>query len=189
MRAFVALVPPPAVAEHLHEFLAPRREAGGLRWSDPGHVHITLAFLPELAERDLDDVGERLGQACARRVPVDLHLSGGGAFPDAALAKVLWAGVTGQAAALQELTRVARGCRTAASVAGTRVGGGPFRPHVTLARLGHPADVTRWLRILDTYEGPSWRADDVVLVRSRLGQGRAGHALHEALESYPLSAA
>ena len=58
---FVALVPPEEAVEHLDEFLDRRREAGSFRWARPEQFHVTLAFLAEVADRQLDDLLERLG--------------------------------------------------------------------------------------------------------------------------------
>ncbi|HRL12297.1 MAG TPA: RNA 2',3'-cyclic phosphodiesterase, partial [Aggregatilineales bacterium] len=93
MRLFAALTPPAEALEHLDEFLEPRRAAGELRWVQADQVHVTLAFYESVPERKLDDLVERLARAAARRTAFETALTGGGAFPDVARAKVLWAGL------------------------------------------------------------------------------------------------
>jgi len=184
MRMFIALPLPDAVKDDLAEFLEPRQEAGSdLRWSLPEQRHLTLAFLPEVADRNLDELSERLARATSRRKPLALRLAGAGAFPNAGQAKVLWAGVEHDG---EELMRLAGGVRAAGAKSGTEVGGGRFHPHLTLARLAQPADVTRWLGVLDPYVGPSWQATEVALIASYLGQGRNGRSRHEVHEIFPL---
>ena len=92
MRLFAAVVPPDEVLEDLDEFLAPRRAAADFRWSVPDQWHLTLAFMPAVADRHLDDLVERLARAGRRRTPFGLRVAGGGAFPNPARARVLWAG-------------------------------------------------------------------------------------------------
>ena len=65
------------------------------------------------------------------------------------------------------------------SRAGARVDGQRFHPHVTLARLGRPANVTSWVRLLDAYDGPRWHVDEVALVASHLGEGPRRRPRHE----------
>jgi len=184
MRMFIALPLPEAVMDHLSEFLEPRQEAGSpLRWSLPEQWHLTLAFLPEVADRQVDELLERLARAASRRKPLDLRLAGAGAFPNPGQAKVLWAGVEHDG---EELMRLAGGVRAAGSKSGIDVGGGRFHAHLTLARLSVGADVTRWLRVLDEYAGPPWQASEVQLIASYLGQGRHGTARHEVREIFTL---
>ncbi|HEY0772871.1 MAG TPA: RNA 2',3'-cyclic phosphodiesterase, partial [Nocardioidaceae bacterium] len=110
MRMFVALVPPETALEDLGEFLAPRQEAGGgFRWTAPEQWHVTLAFMPQVVDRSLDDLLARLERAAARRTPFTLSVAGGGAFPNAGRAKVLFAGLDVSDA--EELRRLATGAR------------------------------------------------------------------------------
>jgi 2'-5' RNA ligase len=143
MRMFAAVVPPPEALEHLDEFLDVRREAGDFRWVQAEQVHVTLAFLAEVPERKLDDLVERLGRAAARRTSFETRIAGGGAFPNAARAKVVWAGLELDDLGRTELERLATGCRAAATRAGIEVDGARFRPHLTVARTRQPHDVTR----------------------------------------------
>jgi 2'-5' RNA ligase len=187
MRMFIALLLPEAVKADLAEYLEPRQEAGpDLRWTVPEQWHLTLAFLPEVTDRHADELVERCERAALRRRSLDLRLSGAGAFPHPGHAKVLWAGVEH---AGEELMRLAGGVRAAGSKSGIEVGGGKFHPHLTLARLAAPADVTRWLRVLDPYAGPSWQAHEVALIASHLGQGRGGRARHEVRQTFSLGPA
>ena len=180
----VAMPLPDAVKEHLAEFLEPRREAGpDLRWSTPEQWHVTLAFLADVADRNTDELLERLQRAASRRKPLILRMAGAGAFPNAGHAKVLYAGIEHDG---EELMRLAGGVRAAGAKSGIVVGGGRFHPHLTLARLGRPADVTRWLRVLEPYAGPSWQAREVALIESHLGQGPNGRARHEVRETFEL---
>ena len=183
MRLFVAVVPPPEVVEHLEEFLAPRREHGDLRWSPPDQAHVTLAFLPDVADHLLDGLADRLAAAAVRRRPVGAGIRGGGTFPDVARAKVLWAGVDTDA---EELSRMSVGARNAAVASGTEVDGARFRPHVTLARRNRPTDLTRWVRLLETYAGPRWTVEELTLVASHLGEGPRNRARHEVLGTFAL---
>lgn len=186
MRMFAALVPPDEAIEDLDAFLAPRREAAAFRWTLPEQMHVTLAFLAEVPDRKLDDLVERLARAARRRTPFPARVAGGGAFPNAARARVLWAGLELDEAGRTELTRMATGARAAAARAGIEVDGQRFRPHVTLARLGRPAEVSRWVRLLDGYAGPPWTADRLDLVASYLGEGPRKRPRYETVESFPL---
>jgi 2'-5' RNA ligase len=187
MRMFAALRPPPDAVEHLDAFLEVRRAEAGFRWSPPEQFHVTLAFLAEVPDRALDNLVERLARAAARRTAFDTAIAGGGAFPNAARARVIWAGLDLDGVGTTELGRMATGARAAANRAGVAVDGQRFRGHVTVARLSHPQDVTSWVRLLDTYRGPTWRTDRVALVASYLGEGPRGRPRYETVEEFALS--
>lgn len=97
MRAFIALIPPEEVIEQLTTFLEPRRDAlaghGQWRWTRPEHLHLTLAFLPELEEWREEQLLEDGAEWAGRSSPMPLQLRGAGAFPDPGSARVLWAAV------------------------------------------------------------------------------------------------
>ena len=184
-RMFVAAVPPDDVLEDLEEFLSVRRDADrSLRWTLPEQWHLTLAFLPAVPSRSLDDLVDRLARAAGRRAPMATSLVGGGAFPNPVRARVLWAGV--EVDDRVGLDRLATGCRAAATKAGVEVPGERFKPHVTLARAGRPFEATRWLRVLEAYRGPRFTLDTVSLVASYLGEGVRGRPRYEVVEQFTL---
>jgi 2'-5' RNA ligase len=187
MRLFVAIVLPPAVAAELAAQAAPLRSAWpGLRWASPDAWHLTLAFLGEVPEEVLPGLAERLKRAAGRHPAQDLAVRGGGAFPGAARARVVWAGIEADRAALRKL---------AASVAaGARRAGAPppdegrrYRPHVTLARLRDPADVRPLAAELAGLSGTGWTAADIHLIRSHPpGAAPGSRPRYQALASCPL---
>jgi RNA 2',3'-cyclic 3'-phosphodiesterase len=171
MRLFVALAPPPAVVADLDAACAPFRPAhDDLRWTSTRAWHTTLAFLGEVGEASLDRLLPRLERGARRHGALRLSLRGAGAFPSPRRANVLWTGLSGDRKALGDLaatvTAAARRAGTAPPDAGRR-----FRPHLTLARCRVPVNVARIVADLEGYEGPSWRAEEIYLIRSRLGGG------------------
>ncbi|GAA4686225.1 RNA 2',3'-cyclic phosphodiesterase [Nocardioides nanhaiensis] len=185
-RLFVALRPPEEAAQHLDDFLEVRRAAAPFRWTPADQLHLTLAFCPQVPDHLLDDLLERLAVAASRRRPPDLAVAGGGAFPDPDRGRVLWAGLRTDPGGEAELAALATGARNAAVAAGVVVDGQRFRPHLTVARCGRPTQLTSWVRLLDAYDGPAWRAEHLELVASHLGEGPRRRPRHEVLAELPL---
>lgn len=188
MRMFVALTPSEQAVSDLDDFLSVRREAAPFRWAAAEQFHVTLAFLADVPDRKLDDLVERLGRAAHRRTRFDARIAGGGAFPNPARARVVWAGLEVDEPGRVELGRMATGARAAASKAGVEVDGQRFHPHLTVARLGRPQEVSNWVRLLDAYRGPAWPADQVELIASHLGEGPRRRPRYELVGSFPLAA-
>ena len=183
MRLFVAVVPPDAALAELEGAIAPLREAAPeLRWTGPASWHLTLAFLGEVREEVLPDLQARLERAARRHPPQRLAIAGGGAFPSARRAQVLWAGFSADDRALAALAdSVAAGAR--------RAGAPPpgqhrkFRAHLTLARCRAPADVSKLSLSLAGFAGTGWTATSIDLIRSELSSGRPRY---EDLAAWPL---
>lgn len=173
MRVFASVVPPQEVLADLVDFLAPRREAGPeLRWTPAELWHVTLAFMAQVPSEGVDELLEAVAEASARHTPMELGIAGAGAFPHAADARVTWMGVAGTPAALDSLTALSRAVRSACNRAGAAPAGGPFTPHLTVARSRQPFEATRWLRVLGGYAGPAWTAREVTVFASSRGEGR-----------------
>ena len=180
MRLFVALTPPGEVVEELCAGTAAlRRLAPGLRWTRPEQWHVTLAFLGEVGDDVVDELTRRLSRAAARHPPLSLVLGGGGRFGH----QVLWTPVQGDRDGLR---RLADSVRAAARRSRLRVEQRPYRPHLTLARAGASADLRPLVERLASGPGLPWVATRLFLVRSRLGAGPDGSALHEQIAGWPL---
>jgi 2'-5' RNA ligase len=187
---FTAVVPPEDVREGIEEFLGPRRDGAGpdsgLRWTRAETWHVTLSFMGDVPERSLDDLRERLARAGRRRTSFEIALAGGGAFPNVARARVLYAAVEAGDEAREELRRLATGARAAAAKSGASVDGATFRPHVTLARMRRPQEATRWVRVLSAYRSRTFLVDRFELVQSYLGEGPGNRPRYETVETFPL---
>lgn len=181
MRLFVALTPPGEVVEELRASTAALHElAPDLRWTRPEHWHVTLAFLGAVDDDVVDELARRLNRAAARYPPLSLSLSGGGRFGH----QVLWTRVHGDRDGLRRLAgsvqAAARRCRLPMEQR-------PYRPHLTLARAGAATDLRPLVDRLARWQGQQWVATRLYLIRSRLGAGPNGSALHEPIGDWPLA--
>jgi 2'-5' RNA ligase len=185
MRMFVGVTPSPAAVEDLDAFLDVRRGAAGFRWTSSEQWHLTLAFMADVRERNLEVLADRLATVAHKRCSFSARIVGGGAFPHVGKAKVLWGGVAASEPA--ELDRLVAGSRAAAVQAGVTVDGRRFRAHLTLARMGRPVEASNWVRLLDAYRGPEWQVDHIALIESHLGEGPRGRPRYEVSGSVPLA--
>jgi len=184
MRLFIALAPPACVVADLEAACAPLRGGrGDLRWTSTEAWHVTLAFLGEVGEASLARLVPRMERAARRHAAFGLSFSGAGAFPSAARANVLWSGLAGDRRALGYLA-------ASVTAGASRAGAAPpdagrrFSPHLTLARCRAPVNVEQIVTELAGYAGPSWVAEEMHLIRSRLN----GQPRFETLGTYKLRA-
>jgi 2'-5' RNA ligase len=184
MRLFVAIVPPPQALDELAAVVQPLRVAAPeLRWSGRESWHLTLAFLGEVDERLVAELSIRLERAAGRHQQQRLSIAGGGAFPSAGRARVVWAGISGDGRALEALAAsVAAGARRAGAPPPDE--GRKYHPHLTLARCRQPGDVRSLTSELAQASGPDWTADAIHLICSHL---TGSSPRYEQIGSWPLT--
>jgi len=170
VRVFVAVEPG---AELLQKFgdllgrLSPK--APSAKWVDPEGLHITLAFLGDIAEERVPLVIAAAESAAALHRPLTLQIAKGGTFGAGRRPRVLWLGVGGE---VDELSGVRRDLEQALAMStGYVPEEGRFEPHLTIARSrdprGDPALETCVQAIGDTDFG-ELHVDQIVVVRSDL---------------------
>lgn len=101
-----------------------------------GNLHLTLAFLGNVASQNTDSVRSAMEAAALGFQSLSLGFGAGGTFPTYGVPRVAWAGVTGD---LEPLREVQRAISKAMRGIGVRIDQRPFSPHVTLARIGRQA--------------------------------------------------
>ena len=112
-----------------------------VRFLSDDSLHMTVCFLGYV---DRDRVPEfvRAMEACSRVSPIDTRLTTLGAFSSARRARVVVAELDDPGGRLAAL---ARAVALGAEKLGVPLEERTFRPHVTLARIKRPADVSDWL--------------------------------------------
>ncbi|MET9553385.1 RNA 2',3'-cyclic phosphodiesterase [Streptomyces sp. NPDC006645] len=166
MRLFAAVLPPVHAADELAAAVEQRLRglpgADELRWTGLDGWHFTLAFMGEVDERLVPELGERLERAARRTGAFTLRLRGGGHFGG----RALWAGAAGGIAELRRLAERADAAarRTGLPMEEHRT----YRPHLTLARTRTDTDLRPYAAALDGFEGSPWEVGELALVRSRL---------------------
>ena len=102
-RAFIAVGVPPEIAGALWEEGRAAKGAGGVRWTRPESIHLTLKFLGGIPAEKGGAVIDALGRAVEGIAPFDLEVRGLGAFPNDRAPRVVWAGLIGKLDALMGL--------------------------------------------------------------------------------------
>lgn len=186
-RVFVAVRPPAEVIAALEALVAPRRDSDArLSWVDPAQWHITTLFIGALPDHCRDDLQDVLADIAGRTAPFEIVCGGAGTFPNPFQARLLYLGVRMGG---RELAQLSRTCRGAANHLGATPDGSRFVPHLSLARTRTKFDATKWLRVLDSFGDHAWRAHELELIESHLGQGIGGGARHELVDTFSLAGA
>jgi 2'-5' RNA ligase len=169
MRSFIAIEVPDEVKAVLVETQQRLRQSGvEASWPRPEAMHLTLKFLGEVAEEQVQPILAALLQAAQGSGPLTLQAVGVGTFPNARNARVVWVGLSGDVEALNRLQAaiedslvrlgMARDDRT-------------FTPHLTLGRIKAIRSRDRWVQALDEHKTlalPPFTVTAVHLMKSEL---------------------
>jgi len=138
MRAFIALELSPQLREGLAGLMKDLKGPRGIKgkWVPPENIHLTIRFLGEISQEQVEAVGNLLEEGARGRGVFTLSLVGLGAFPNTFRPRVLWVGVKKGTEPLERLhNRLEEGL--------FRLGFPPddkaFKPHLTLARFKNPS--------------------------------------------------
>lgn len=143
MRTFVAIPLPPPVQhtiqqqqQQLESVLATARLSRTVRWTPPTAIHITLRFLGETTAAQGRDLQARLTQLTANQQPLPLTLGGLGCFPNLRAPAIVWLGLV---LVDETLNHLQQQIELAAQAVGFPAERKPFRPHLTIGRMGRQA--------------------------------------------------
>ena len=128
MRLFVALDLDDAIRVRISRFLeGVRGFAPEARWVRPESLHVTLKFIGETFENDLEKI--RLGLETIHANAFDVNLRGHGFFPSPRAPSIFWIGVKSEA-----LASLAATVDEKLALVGIAKEEHAFNPHITLAR-------------------------------------------------------
>ena len=164
-----------ALAAYLHECA---QRAPDFRWTPPENLHLTIRFLGHVELTLAEGIADRL--ATASLTAFDLQLGDIGSFKRSRFVRVVWLGLT---SGEDEIKALAAKVEAECGSAGLEPEARRFNAHLTLARA-RARDGASLPELLPPPELAAWRADELILYRSRLG--RAG-SLYEPLRRIRLS--
>ena len=175
-RAFLAVVPPPAVLDAVADRLAPITPDEALRWLPRPQWHVTLQFLGPVD--DAEHLAAALEPVLAARARCTAQLVGGGAFPKPRHATVLWIGL--------EPPEPVAGLADAVTAVTAELGHVPearrYHPHLTVARAARPRPMALAVEALGADPvGTPWTVAEVALVQSDLRPDGARHTVWRRL--------
>ncbi len=177
-RLFIGLDIPPDVSAQIHLL------SGGIpgaRWTKEDNYHVTLTFIGEVSEAQIDDVDEALaGIDCPA---FDLEIAGTGSFAQGDDPKVLWLGVT-ENPTLRLLKQRIDSALDRYDIPFERRS--RFTPHVTMARFRQMPDEQKIAEFMQAHNLKDFApiaVEDFVLYESYSG---SEGPVYQPMEYYPL---
>jgi len=168
MRLFIAIEIPKEIKDELHKLQNELRRAGAeVSWTRPENIHLTLRFLGEVGEYQLEELKRLCVETAAEFHSFKLQLKDTGYFPGFRNPRVLWVGLAGQVSAAGEVQkRLEEGLISI----GFDQEDKPFKPHLTIGRVKSGKNVKPLVAASDMYPLPElpFEVGEIVLMKSEL---------------------
>ena len=168
IRAFIAVDLDDPVIEkvcNVVEILKPRITE--IRWLRKENLHLTLKFLGNIAESQVEPITAALRHPLGLFSPCTISAKGLGVFPDFRRPKILWVGLTGD-----QLVQLAAEIESALMPIGFTPENRAFTPHLTIGRWREGSRPTKNLRqeidSLNDFEFGACAVRQIVLFQSVL---------------------
>lgn len=178
IRSFIAIDLPAKIHNRLEKVsihLKENLEGAPIRWVPVTNIHLTLKFLGDVSESNLEVLKDVLDTVVSNHNKFEISIGGLGAFPKARRPRVIWIGIE----APPELASIQRNIESETARLGYARERRPFSPHLTLGRVSRSAgsrDVRKVAQVLNNFRvgflGVA-RVEAVNLFRSDLQPGGA----------------
>jgi 2'-5' RNA ligase len=183
LRAFIAIKLSDDLKGHIERVQTElKRQAeklgaqGGIGWVRPAGIHLTLKFLGDISETQVELLGTSLREAAAKVQPFGLEVRGIGGFPNMHSPRVIWLGVYGGNQEMEALRHVQAAVEDGAAALDFSKESRAFTPHLTLARVRDRRPARALATMLPEHRDRvvgAWTAGSVALIQSELNRDGA----------------
>jgi len=168
IRAFIAIDIDPQVRENIsHAIGQLRSQVLGVRWIAPANFHLTLKFLGDIEQAQIETIGAVLKERLRPFPRFTINAKGLGVFPDLRRPRIMWIGLAGN-----ELATLAAQVESALLPLGFAPEKRNFTPHLTIGRwrqTDRPSKTLgQELESLKDYQFGASNVDEVILFQSVL---------------------
>ena len=187
IRSFIAIELPAEMKQYLADLQA-RLKADNqprIKWVKPEGIHLTLKFLGDIETSMLEPITQAMADAAAAISPFKLGVQQPGAFPNLQRVQVVWVGLGGEVDKLKQLHKSLDANLTRLGFAPENR---PFKPHLTLARLGNEASAEQRQQLGELVAATRLEASQTVnaegisLIKSQLTRAGAIYSRIDSVE-------
>lgn len=184
MRLFVSVDLPDQLASAVRDAQSAVADADGLSLTDPEQTHVTLKFLGEVDDDNLESTIDTVasGVSDASVAPFECTVTGAGVFPSLDYISVLWLGVEEGS---RQLSALHEAIEKQTVAAGFDPEDHEFTPHVTIGRMNH-AGGKELVQEFVEQEAPDIGTFSVAEVRLKKSELRSDGPVYSTVERFEL---
>ena len=168
MRTFIAVELNEEIRKKIEEAESLLKKTETLvSWVKPGNVHVTLKFLGEVPEKQLENVYSGTQIALSGMRSFNMSLKNLGCFPDLKKPRVVWVGVD---KGKVELSQMQRRIEEELYKLGFPKEDRKFSPHLTIGRAKSPKNMEKLVELIEKtdFKTEEVTVTEVVVMKSQL---------------------
>ncbi|MGV8074602.1 MAG: RNA 2',3'-cyclic phosphodiesterase [Syntrophobacteraceae bacterium] len=172
IRTFIAIDLPSTVREAIGKLESELRGTqASVRWVRPESIHLTLKFLGNVSQEQVEGIQKALQEVASAVAPFRLQPIGCGAFPSVKQARIVWVGLGGVDGKGDKLLGLQQAVEKALIPLGFKEEDRSFKPHLTLGRVKgrqHLYSLREVLVANQAFEAEAFDVTELVLYKSEL---------------------
>ena len=139
LRTFIAIDFSPEIIRKISgiiKYFKTKTPAGALKWVAPENLHLTIKFLGEVPEGNLDKIKALINQTLVDTQAFGIGVEGLGMYPSAQKPRVIWLGIKGG----EPIIKIHERLDSQLENLDIRPDNRGFSPHLTIARVRRNTD-------------------------------------------------
>ncbi len=161
MRIFIAIKVPDSIKEKIFK-LQKNLDIRNIRWVASQNIHLTLKFLGEVPEKQIEAVIEAIKSSTQKSKPFDISFEEIGGFPNSKQPRVLWVGIK---EGKDKLIELMQNLNKEFSSIGFETESRKPAPHLTIGRIKKVESLKLKVEKIKT---TSFLTEQVYLIKSEL---------------------
>jgi 2'-5' RNA ligase len=151
----------------LKNFQAEIKNSGAnVKLVEPENVHITLKFLGETLEGQIDDINDIIKSVVAEIKPFEITMKGAGVFPNESYLKVIWVGIS----PADKLAFISKTIDEKLASLGFKKEKRKFSPHLTIGRVRSAHNKNELIKVIEKYKEITFKTFQVSSIKLKKSQ-------------------
>jgi 2'-5' RNA ligase len=164
-RGFIAIeIEPFSILKNFQQDI--KKTGANVKLVEPENIHITLKFLGDTPEEQIDDIYEIISSTVAEIKPFEITMKGTGVFPNESYLKVIWVGIS----PVDIIASISKTLDEKLATLGFKKEKKNFSPHLTIGRVRSAKNKNELIKVIEKYKETTFKTFQVSSIKLKKSQ-------------------
>jgi 2'-5' RNA ligase len=164
-RGFIAIeIEPFSILKNFQQDI--KKTGANVKLVEPENIHITLKFLGDTPEEQIDDIYEIISSTVADIKPFEITMKGTGVFPNESYLKVIWIGLS----PVDTIAAISKTLDEKLATLGFKKENKNFSPHLTIGRVRSAKNKNELIKVIEKYKETTFKTFQVSSIKLKKSQ-------------------